>query len=271
MANTSTIDLVKPAGTDYALISTINGNMDKIDAEAAKVRGNFAGTYDATATYAVGDYCVYSGDLYRCTTAISTAEAWTAAHWVQVAAGDELTTLADDISTLTTNTKELVALHTTGSYNNSGRKINAGEYVYVDGNRFLSADGLYKAKVDINTGSSIQPADVDLVTDGGLNALNDQIEKYSTYGYAEFSDTVTINQYSERVITNINIGKTGYIPIGIAGFDTGSDSFIPEQVFINPSTNYAYVKIKNYDSAAHTATYSFRVMYVKAYSLNNLN
>ena len=37
--------------------------------------------YDSTSTYAVGDYCYHSDTLYRCTTAISTAEAWTAGHW----------------------------------------------------------------------------------------------------------------------------------------------------------------------------------------------
>ena len=40
-----------------------------------------ADEYSTSSTYAVGDYCLYDGDLYRCTTAISTAEAWTAAHW----------------------------------------------------------------------------------------------------------------------------------------------------------------------------------------------
>lgn len=42
---------------------------------------NLAERYDATATYVVGDYCIYGGQLYKCTTAISTAETWTAAHW----------------------------------------------------------------------------------------------------------------------------------------------------------------------------------------------
>lgn len=94
MANTSTLDLVKPAGTDYALVSTINGNMDKIDAEAAKERGNFAGTYSTSSAYAVGAYCIYQGNLYRCTTAIgSGGEAWTAGHWSQVSVGEEITSL----------------------------------------------------------------------------------------------------------------------------------------------------------------------------------
>lgn len=42
---------------------------------------NLADRYDATSTYAVGDYCIYGGQLYKCTTAISTAEAWDSTHW----------------------------------------------------------------------------------------------------------------------------------------------------------------------------------------------
>ena len=100
MANTAIIDLAKPAGTDHALISVINSNMDKIDAEAGRQRGNFAGTYSTTSGYAVGDYCIYQGNLYRCTTAIgSSGENWTAAHWTQTKAGTELKGLSDHIAT----------------------------------------------------------------------------------------------------------------------------------------------------------------------------
>ena len=45
------------------------------------VANALAGAYDATATYAVGDLCIYDGILYECTTAITTAEAWDATHW----------------------------------------------------------------------------------------------------------------------------------------------------------------------------------------------
>lgn len=37
--------------------------------------------YDPTATYAVGDYCIYNNTYYCCISAISTPEAWTQAHW----------------------------------------------------------------------------------------------------------------------------------------------------------------------------------------------
>ena len=46
--------------------------------------------YSSSATYAIGDYCIYNNLFYRCTTAIATAEAWDSTHWVQVITGDEL-------------------------------------------------------------------------------------------------------------------------------------------------------------------------------------
>lgn len=56
-----------------------------------------AGTYSASNTYAVGDYVYYSGTLYRCTTAITTAEAWTAAHWTAAKLAEDLTSQSEKI------------------------------------------------------------------------------------------------------------------------------------------------------------------------------
>ena len=52
---------------------------------------SIAPNYDATSSYAVDDYCLYRGLLYKCNTAIATGgEAWTAAHWTQVSVVDEM-------------------------------------------------------------------------------------------------------------------------------------------------------------------------------------
>lgn len=59
-------------------------------AAAASV-SSLAPAYSSSATYDVGDYVLYSGSLYRCTTAITTAEEWTAAHWTAAK-------LAEDVS-----------------------------------------------------------------------------------------------------------------------------------------------------------------------------
>lgn len=58
-----------------------------------KLEADLAPAYSTSATYAVGDYCIYQGQLYRCTTAITTAEAWTSGHWSAVALGDDTSDL----------------------------------------------------------------------------------------------------------------------------------------------------------------------------------
>jgi len=46
MANTTNLNLVKPAGTDHALVSDINGNMDLIDAFAGSTNTAIANKLD---------------------------------------------------------------------------------------------------------------------------------------------------------------------------------------------------------------------------------
>ena len=49
--------------------------------------------YSSSKTYAKGDYCIRNNTLYRCTTAITTAEAWNSSHWTATQVDDELTSL----------------------------------------------------------------------------------------------------------------------------------------------------------------------------------
>lgn len=66
-------------------------------ADGSLASGVLAPTYSSSSTYAVGDYVYYSGSLYRCTTAITTAEAWTSGHWTQVALAPEVSDLKSDL------------------------------------------------------------------------------------------------------------------------------------------------------------------------------
>ena len=49
-----------------------------------------ADDFDATSTYAVGNYVVYNGKLYKCTTAVSTAGQWDANDWTETIVMDEV-------------------------------------------------------------------------------------------------------------------------------------------------------------------------------------
>ena len=83
-----------------------------------------AADYDSTATYAVGDYCVYNNELYRCTTAITTAEAWNSSHWSSTNVDSELDSKM--------NTKNPVG---TGSFSlNRRANTTVGDYSFTEGN-----------------------------------------------------------------------------------------------------------------------------------------
>ena len=56
----------------------------------ASIWGDIAPEYDATAAYAVGDLSLKDGQLYRCTTAIASGEAWNASHWASTTISDEM-------------------------------------------------------------------------------------------------------------------------------------------------------------------------------------
>lgn len=69
---------------------------------------NLASAYSTSSTYGVGDYCIYNSQLYRCTTPITTAEAWTAAHWTAAALGDDVGDLKSALTTTNNCSNDLL-------------------------------------------------------------------------------------------------------------------------------------------------------------------
>ena len=63
---------------------------DKALAFLFEIAASIASDYDSTSTYAVGAYVIYSGTLYKCSTAISTPEDFDPAHWQAVLVMDEV-------------------------------------------------------------------------------------------------------------------------------------------------------------------------------------
>jgi len=49
---------------------------------------NLAADYDPTATYSVGNYCMYHNELFVCTTDISVAEEWDGSKWQRISMSD---------------------------------------------------------------------------------------------------------------------------------------------------------------------------------------
>lgn len=72
----------------FNIQKALNENWDKVDA-AVKALSS-AAEYSAAQTYALGDYCTHDWKLYRCTTAITEAEAWNQDHWTETSVTAEL-------------------------------------------------------------------------------------------------------------------------------------------------------------------------------------
>lgn len=89
MAETDRLKLALPGENDYVDINTLNQNFQKIDSGVFLALAA-AAEYSPERTYTLGSYCISGGKLHRCTTAISTAEEWTAAHWTETTIGTEL-------------------------------------------------------------------------------------------------------------------------------------------------------------------------------------
>lgn len=77
------------------VVYAINETFDLVD----DLKDDVAPDYSTTYTYAVGDYCRYDGDMWRCTGA--TSGAWDASKWVQVNCGQELKRVNADVGDLT--------------------------------------------------------------------------------------------------------------------------------------------------------------------------
>jgi len=78
-------DIADLGTTATEIVGAINEVLDKTDT----VNGNISDAY-ARGTYKVGELCIHDNTLYRCTTAITTAEDWTAAHWTATTIAEEI-------------------------------------------------------------------------------------------------------------------------------------------------------------------------------------
>ena len=88
---------------DQAIEDAVNTATEEavaeIQAQTPVVTGmqnSIAPTYSSSNTYAIGDYVMYNAQLYKCISPITTAEAWTSAHWTQVSAASDLKSALDE-------------------------------------------------------------------------------------------------------------------------------------------------------------------------------
>lgn len=72
--------------TDYTKAADIPQDLKEMADSIEKIQRDFIGTenYDNTSSYDIGDYCIYLDKVYRCITAITTAEEFDVTHWERI-------------------------------------------------------------------------------------------------------------------------------------------------------------------------------------------
>ena len=108
-----------------------------------KENAMLASAYSASKTYAVGDYVMSYGVLYKCNTAITVAEAWTPAHWTAVKLAEDVSGVKsafEDAQDIATATGTDIILN--DSLTSSLRALTAEEdcTVTITGRNLISAD-----------------------------------------------------------------------------------------------------------------------------------
>ena len=77
----------------------VANSLNNMETGIADANGAIAvNTYSSSSTYAVGDYCIYNNKLYKCKTAITTAEAFNSTKWVQIKIAEEINNTGATVS-----------------------------------------------------------------------------------------------------------------------------------------------------------------------------
>lgn len=61
-----------------------------------------ANEFSTSSTYAVGDYVIYEGQLYQCTTAVTIAGSWNSSNWTQAVLGNDVSDLKSTLNSFHT-------------------------------------------------------------------------------------------------------------------------------------------------------------------------
>ena len=192
-------------------VVTLNGsNLDMSGTDTRKIgtvvqalQDNLAQEYDSTTTYDKGELVIYQNQLYQCAADISTAEAWTAAHWnlvdLDILSRNKDQRIANNTAAIG-NIEEGIAIIVNGDV--ASAAVPVGGYAYIKNNTHGLTEGLYT-----NTGASAFPttggtADSTTFTaaNDALNALNSKLIKQ-----VQKTITTTANGNSAEIAFSENV------------------------------------------------------------------
>lgn len=184
----------------YNTTDTIKQKFDNVDTILDNLAVDMAPAYRSDSTYSVGDRVTYQGRIYVCTTAITSPEAFNIDHW---AVSQNMTYQINQINNrLITDEGHINSLQKSLGIvlngNTTSVAVAAGQYVIVENSTISGiTDGLYTAAAAWDAGFTVTAAYLTAVPNGGLNALNSEIEKHTLGTSVDLSPyNSSSNQYT---------------------------------------------------------------------------
>ena len=166
--------------------------------------------FSTSATYNLGDYCIYDNLLYLCTTAVTTAGSWTGStNWLQVLIGDELSEKTEIKSITLAQWNALSPDEkASGDYvitDQTLAQLTAGLIPYDNTTSGLTADDVQEAIDELAQGSAssmAQLTDVKLTTPQNGQELVYDNTLTSPYKWENRTTRVELTQAQYDALTN---------------------------------------------------------------------
>lgn len=195
-----------------------------------------ADSYSASSTYAIGDVVIYNGGLYKCTTTISSAEAWTSSHW-------SATTVDGLISNLQTTIATKVDKTTTvnGKALSSNITLSSTDIKMAD-NTTIEAS-MTSLKTSVSEGKALIAA---AVTDKGVSTAADATFATMANNITSISPVFSSDigyMYYTKTERTIGTNREGQEIYGFNGLDRISEISV---TFLNSSWAFEDDKISDF-------------------------
>lgn len=223
------------AASATAAAASAEQAMDATPDGYAAFVASMAGAYSAASGYAVGDYVLKDGQLYKCNTAIDEeGETWTAAHWTAVTAAGQLSQLSEEIDSLMNKTA--ITWKTSSDYQTGWRtgyftKGVGEEYGITVSTNYIRAVYLIRESdfEIIPKKFSFAPPTGYAIVVKAIDATTNIIT--AVYGSADTANVTLEINHTPGTMYGVYLGK----------FNGEAATYAPDATFINQIKAYAYI------------------------------
>ncbi len=203
--NTAYLTLEIENDSGFVTSSAIPTKTSDLNNDSGYVNSSIiANPYDETSTYAVGEYVTHENNLYKCNTAIATAEEWNAEHW----------TLVDVISAIPTKTSDL---------------NNDSNFASIDDTSTANNKAWSASKIGTALAGKASTGEIDLIAKKSQFydydfALTDLFEKYESAYIDDFTSRASFIDTNHQYTVIGNATNPPTITTGKGAIRTGAGS-----------------------------------------------